>query len=125
MSETIVIALISAVMAFGTGAGLWQFLTARRKQPIDNATAVAAIAAQAQTMTLAWASELKEDVARLRSENEIMHKDFEALRNEWANTKTIWERWYQGVVSNWFRLRQDEQAPPAPSMEVSSLHRMY
>ena len=128
MSDLVTILITGILAAFG-GAGFWGWMTSRRKAPIDDATAINAMAGESQEMALEYAKQVRADMEAMRRENEERVKNYDArisklteefdkARNESrelvAQVIGTWTRWYESLWEDWPVHCQREYPPDAP-----------
>ena len=113
LTEPLIIALIVGATGFSSSVGLWQYIGSRAKKPIDEATAMAAVAAQTQGMTLALVEQLQEEMAAMRTDHAATRKTLDRLQHALRSHQEQWESWYRRLMLEWASVRL-LATPPAP-----------
>lgn len=113
LTEPLIVALIVASTGIFSSVGLWQYVASRGKKPIDTATALSAIAAQTQSMTLALVEQLQEELSTLRAESATTRGIVTQLQESLRTHQERWESWYRRLMTEWHVVRQ-RGTPPAP-----------
>lgn len=129
------VALILGVLGVLGGGGVWTYLQSRKDAPVKKRDADIAAADQSVQMALSVASDLREDVGRLRSELGTERSEriqlsgrVEELSAQLAASNRITEKvrnafhelsaWADDVIAKWHIIRLEDAPPKKPGVTI-------
>ena len=112
-------ALIAAIPTAIGSVGLWNYLAARKKAPIDKAQAINAMSAESQGMALDLAKQLRLELDQMREQYAKDRADDRAeFRTALRQVANTWTEWYQTVITDQWDEVRGSRFPPDPPTTV-------
>lgn len=135
----ILLGLAGLILGGGGAGAILEYKSRKKKEPIDQATAAAAISEKAGNLALAMAQSsnndirsLREEMEALREDNRKQRRDMDAMGAELAKRSQVLEatrselralmmgvrEWYMGKVVNQWEIIRQQPVPPDPPLEL-------